>query len=201
MIRHFLASMNARFAAGLVCRPSRWIWGGRVRLLIIGHGQHGKDCTADVLAQQYGLRVISSSKFAARKAVFPLVSDLYANWREAYDDRHANRDLWYHAIAAYNLRPGPMLAEQILEQHDVYTGMRRRAELVHSRHLFDLVVWVDAMRRLPPEPSSSMELNATDADWIVDNNGPLEALPGEIARLAKEISDRHTLANAVARHA
>ncbi|KJZ23279.1 hypothetical protein [Tritonibacter mobilis] len=197
----FLGVDECEVCGGSGVSPFTMDLGRRVRLLIIGHGQHGKDCTADVLAQQYGLRVISSSKFAARKAVFPLVSDLYVDWREAYEDRHAHRDLWYHAIAAYNLRPGPMLAEQILEQHDVYTGMRRRAELVHSRHLFDLVVWVDAMRRLPPEPSSSMELNATDADWIVDNNGPLEALPGEIAKLAKEISDRHTLADAFAQHA
>ncbi|GAB5431199.1 MAG: hypothetical protein EpisKO_05690 [Epibacterium sp.] len=152
-----------------------------------------------MLAREYGLRVVSSSEFAARKAVFPLVSDLYADWRAAYEDRHAHRDLWFHAITAYNLRPGPMLAEQILERHDVYTGMRRRAELEGSRHLFDLVVWVDASRRLPTEPESSMELTPADADWVVDNNGPLEDLPGEIARLTAEISERLMLSDAFAR--
>lgn len=174
--------------------------GGRVRLLIIGHGRHGKDCVGEILARDYGLRSVSSSEFAAQKAVFPLVSDLYPDWRAAYEDRHACRDLWFHAIAAYNLRPGPMLAEQILERHDIYTGMRKRAELDRSRHLFDLVVWVDASRRLPPEPGGSMELSADDADWIIDNSGPVGALPGEIAKLAAEINDRLILSDAFARH-
>ncbi len=157
---------------------------GRCCLLLIGHGRHGKDSAGDILRDRYGLRSVSSSEFAAQKAVFPLVSDLYPDWRAAYEDRHAHRDLWFHAIRAYNLRPGPMLAEQILEAHDIYTGMRARDEFDRARRLFDLVVWVDASHRLPPEPSGSMELSADDADWIVDNNGPPDALPGEIAKLA-----------------
>ena len=163
--------------------------GGGVRLLIIGHGRHGKDSVGDILRDHYGLRSISSSEFAAQKAVFPLVSDLYPDWRAAYEDRAAQRDLWFHAIRAYNLRPGPMLAEQILEDHDIYTGMRSRDEFERSRAMFDLVVWVDASRRLPPEPGGSMELRASDADWVVDNNGPPHALPGEVARLAWAISE------------
>lgn len=173
--------------------------GGRVRLLIIGHGRHGKDTVSDILRDQCGMRGVSSSEFAAQRAVFPLVSDLYPDWRAAYEDRHACRELWFHAIAAYNLRPGPMLAEQILEAHDIYTGMRKRAELDRSRHLFDLVVWVDASKRLPPERRGSMELSADDADWIIDNNGPADALPGEIAKLTAEINDRLILADAFAR--
>lgn len=174
--------------------------GGRVRLLIIGHGRHGKDCVGEIFARDYGLRFISSSEFAARRAVFPLVSDLYSDWRAAYADRHNNRDLWFHAIAAYNHRPGPMLAEQILEAHDVYIGMRKRLEVRRSRSLFDLVIWVDASRRLPPEPGSSMELSAADADLIIDNNGPEEALPGEVGKAAAKINEHLILADAFARH-
>lgn len=173
---------------------------GRVRLLIIGHGRHGKDSVGEILRDSFGLRVVSSSEFAAREAVFPLVADFYPDWRAAYVDRHAHRDLWFHAIRAYNLRPGPSLAAQILEDHDIYTGMRSRAEFEGARDLFDLVVWVDAARRLPPEPGGSMELGAGDADWIVDNNGPAEALPGEVAKLAREIVLRFILADACARH-
>lgn len=174
--------------------------GGRVRLLIIGHGEHGKDAVGAVLREQYGLRVISSSEFAAQTAIFPLVSDIYPDWRAAYADRRHHRSLWYHAIRAYNLRPGPMLAEQVLEDHDAYTGMRSRDEFERSRGLFDLVVWVDASRRLPPEPAGSMELTADDADWIVDNNGAEGALPGEVAKLAAEIERRLILVDAFSRH-
>jgi len=163
---------------------------GRVRLLIIGHGRHGKDSVGDLLRDLYGMRAVSSSEFAAQNAVFPLLTDIYTDWRACYEDRANHRQLWFHAIAAYNLRPGPMLAEQILAHHDIYTGMRRRAEFERSRGLFDLVVWVDASRRLPPEPGGSMELTAGDADWILDNNGSAEALPGEVGRLAEFLANR-----------
>lgn len=173
---------------------------GACRLLIIGHGRHGKDTVGDMLTANYGMRSVSSSEFAARKAVFPLVSDLYPDWLAAYEDRANHRDLWFHAIAAYNKRPGPMLAEQILVGHDIYTGMRRADEFQRSHHLFDLVVWVEASKRLQPEPAGSMELTAEAADWVVDNNGPKDALPGEVAKLVSELTDRLMLADAFARH-
>lgn len=160
------------------------------RLMIIGHGRHGKDSVGEILRDRYGLRAVSSSEFAAQKAVFPLVSDLYDDWRAAYEDRHQHRELWYHAIRAYNLRPGPMLAEQILAAHDIYTGMRSRAEFEFSRGLFDCVVWVDASERLEDEPASSIELCPDDADWIIDNNGAPSALPGEIAGLMSWLTGR-----------
>lgn len=152
----------------------------RLRVLIIGHGRHGKDTAAEFLAQATGYKFASSSEFAAQKAVFPLVSDLYPDWRAAYDDRINHRELWYHAIRAYNLRPGPMLAEQLLADHDVYVGMRSRAEFERSRDLFDLVVWVDRSEVLPPEPGNSMELTAEDADWFLDNNRDLEHLEAQV---------------------
>lgn len=173
--------------------------GGMVRLLILGHGRHGKDSVGEILRDQYGLRAVSSSEFAAQKAVFPLVRDLYPDWRAAYEDRHAHRDLWFHAIRAYNLRPGPSLAEQILEDHDIYTGMRARAEFEGSRQLFDLVVWVDASRRLPPEPGGSIELTDADAGWVIDNNGPPDALPGEVAKMLERVTDGWRVADAFGR--
>lgn len=173
---------------------------GAMRLLIIGHGRHGKDSVGDILRDEYGMRVTSSSEFAAQKAVFPLVSDLYPDWRQAYEDRANHRDLWFHAIKAYNLRPGPMLAEQILVDHDIYTGMRSRDEFERSAHCFDLVIWVDASDRLPPEPEGSMQLVAADAGWIIDNNGPEAALPGEVAKLIDRIMDDWALSDACARH-
>jgi len=154
--------------------------GARPQLLVIGHGRHGKDTAAEILADLCGLRFVSSSEFAAQKAVFPLVSDLYEDWRAAYADRHAHRELWYHAIRAYNLRPGPSLAEQILAGHEIYTGMRSRAEFEQSRKIFNRVIWIDRSEKEPPEPEGSMELCAADADWVVDNNGCLTYLRGQI---------------------
>lgn len=152
----------------------------RLRVLIIGHGRHGKDTAAAMFAEITGYSFVSSSEFAAQKAVFPLVADIYPDWRAAYEDRANHRALWYHAIRAYNLRPGPMLAEQILENHDIYVGMRSRAEFERSRELFDLVVWVDRSEVLPPEDNGSNELTPEDADWLLDNNKSLEHLEAQI---------------------
>jgi hypothetical protein len=173
---------------------------GTMRVLIIGHGRHGKDSVGDILRDQYGMRTVSSSEFAAQKAVFPLMADLYPDARACFEDRHNHRQLWFHAIAAYNLRPGPVLAAQILEHHDIYTGMRLRTEFERAADLFDLVIWVDAHKRLDPEPRSSMELTADDAGWVIDNNGPADALPGEVARLITRITDDWLMADACARH-
>jgi hypothetical protein len=166
-----------------------------MKLLILGYGAHGKDTVGELLTAECGMSITSSSEFAAQKAVYPLVSDLYPDWRAAYEDRRNHRELWFHAIRAYNLRPGPMLAEQILETYDVYTGMRSREELDRSRHLFDLVVWVDASKRLPPEPEGSNELGPEDADIVIDNNGPEEELAAAMAPLFSAIW-RHARARA-----
>lgn len=158
------------------------------RILVIGHGRHGKDTAAAMLAKATGGSFVSSSEFAAKKAVFPLVSDLYPDWRAAYADRANHRELWYHAIRAYDLRPGPMLAEQVLVDHNIYVGMRSSVEFERSCDLFDLVIWVDRSKILPPEPGSSMELTAKDADLVLDNNQSLVRLQVQIAVL-----QNHTL--------
>lgn len=152
----------------------------RPKILIIGHGRHGKDTAGELMRDLLGFRVVSSSAFCAQKAVFPLVADLYPDWQACYADRANHRDLWFHAIRAYNLRPGPMLVQQILEHHDSYTGMRSRAEFERARPFFDLVVWVDRSDHVPPEPGGSMELTAGDADWVLDNNACLDHLAGQI---------------------
>ncbi|MCG7628967.1 hypothetical protein MHM88_14240 [Epibacterium sp. MM17-32] len=155
------------------------------KLLIIGDGRHGKDSVGELLTEGYGLKSKSSSLFAAEKAVYPLMAEFYPDWEACYEDRHNHRQLWYLAIKAYNLRPGPSLAAQMLVDHDIYIGMRAREEFEREQHLFDLVVWVDASLRLPPEPDTSNDLKASDAGYILDNNGPPEALPGEVDKLAR----------------
>lgn len=151
--------------------------------LVIGDGGHGKDTAANLMAAALGVASASSSEFCARVAVFPLVADLYPDWRACYADRRNNRELWFHAIAAFNLRPGPSLAEQILQDHAIYVGMRRRGEFEANQHLFDVVIWVDARARVPVEPAASMELTRGDADWVLFNNGDEAALARNVAEM------------------
>lgn len=163
--------------------------GSFAKLLIIGHGRHGKDATAEAFQRVCGMRFVSSSEFCAQKVVYPLMADLYPDWRACYEDRARHRALWFHAIKAYNLRPGPTLAQQILTDHDIYVGMRSREEFERTRDSFDVVLWVDALQRLPPEPMGSMELNPCDADLIIDNNGTLQDLETRVRELVLEAKD------------
>lgn len=156
---------------------------GRPQVLILGHGRHGKDTAAALLAEHAGLSFVSSSEFCAERAVYPLVSDLYPDWRAAYEDRANHRELWFHAIRAYNLRPGPTLAEQILADHQIYVGMRARAEFEAMRGLFSLVIWVDRSEVLPPEPGGSLELTTQDADLVLDNNKCLDHLEAQVLEM------------------
>ena len=63
------------------------------KLLIIGHGRHGKDTVCEILKESYGFNFRSSSDFCAEKLVYPLLKDLYNynSYQEAYADRHNHR--------------------------------------------------------------------------------------------------------------
>lgn len=157
------------------------------RILIIGHAQHGKDTVAEMLRDHYGINFASSSHFAIQKAVWPMVKDK-GPWKssdELYADRANHREMLFHAIRAYNLIPGPSLAEQMFQEgFDCYVGMRSRAEFEGSRRSFNAVVWVDASERKPLEGEGSMELCRDDADIRIDNNRDLEWLRMWVNRLA-----------------
>lgn len=157
------------------------------RILIIGHAQHGKDTVAEMLRDNYGLKFVSSSHFAIEKAVWPMVRDKgpWASAEELYADRANHREMLFHAIRAYNLIPGPSLAEQMFANgFDCYVGMRSRKEFEGSRSSFHAVVWVDASERKPLESEESMELCREDADMRIDNNSDLTGLRVSVNRLA-----------------
>lgn len=163
-----------------------------MKILVIGHAQHGKDTFCKLL-EEFGYTWKSSSD-AAAEVVFNEIGSLYeyASPAEAHADRDNHRDEWGDIMAEYNTPDAARLAKEILygvcaggecaiepiigntlmlsPPHDIYCGMRRRREFRAARKLFDLVIWVDASNRKPLEPKSSMELVKEDADIIIDNN-------------------------------
>jgi hypothetical protein len=155
------------------------------KLLVIGHGRHGKDTVCEILRDNYGLQFISSSHFVCNKVIW----DDWGVWNYTdktlcYADRGNHRPLWANMISKYNTPDKSRTATEMLAAgYDIYCGMRMRDELEASRHLFDKVVWVDRSLRLPAEPSSSMELNEQDATHILDNNGALQDLKHSVAKL------------------
>ena len=60
------------------------------KLLIIGHGRHGKDTVSEILCNDFKLSFISSSMFACKKFIYDELKDKYEykSFEECYDDRH-----------------------------------------------------------------------------------------------------------------
>lgn len=156
-----------------------------MKLLIIGHAQHGKDTVASILAE-CGFKFTSSSEAACRIFLYEALKNKYGykSIEECFEDRVNRRALWYQLICEYNKENPSRLAKGILEHSNIYVGMRDRREIdaCIQEGLFDLIIWVE--RDLPLEDSSSFNIDKSMADIIIENKGTLEDLDRKVKRLA-----------------
>ena len=158
------------------------------KLLVIGHGRHGKDTVCEILRDNYGFRFQSSSEFCAQKFIY---EDLrhkygYTSYEQCYTDRHNHRSEWFDMIHAYCQDDHARLGRDIFAANDIYCGLRNRAEFHAMRNtgVFDYCIWVDRSDHLPAESSSSMNLEIWMADHVIDNNSTLEVLNRSVGDLA-----------------
>lgn len=146
------------------------------KLLIIGHGRHGKDTVAQMIADKMGLTFSSSSDFVGRKAIWPTWGkERYKNYDAMFEDRVNFRKTWGDLIEAYCTPDASRTGREMLEEgNDMYIGMRRIREYnsCMTDKLFDHVIWVDACKRLPLEGKNSNEMESRHANLLIDNNGP-----------------------------
>lgn len=158
-------------------------------ILIIGHGRHGKDELAETWAKYFDFTFSSSSRAAAELFLFDKLKSEYGytTFEECYADRRNRRVEWADAITEFNTPDRTRLARHILTSNDAYVGMRKREELLACKEsgLFDLIIWVDASERVPPESSGSMDVSQHDADIIIDNNGSLADFRKRAMRLGR----------------
>lgn len=159
------------------------------KILIIGHGRHGKDTVAEILRDEFGYTFKSSSELAAEIFIYDLLKSKYgySTFQECYNDRHNHRAEWYDLIKEYNKDDRARLAKEILRQTDCYVGMREREEILEclNQNLFDLIIWVDRFDFEPPEPEDSFNIEKNLADILIDNNYFLEDLKRKVIRLGK----------------
>ena len=149
---------------------------GNKKLCIIGLGRQGKDTVAEILRDKFGYTSLSSSEAAAKIFLFDLLMDEfgYETWQECFEDRHNHRDRWFTEISKYNTPDKSRLASAIMEENDIYVGMRCKEELdaCIEGNIFDLVIWVDASERVSyREPESSCTVTKEQADLVINNNG------------------------------
>jgi hypothetical protein len=150
------------------------------KLLVIGHGRHGKDTVCEILRDTYKYSFESSSQFCSKLFIYDMLKDEYGykNEQECYADRHNHRAEWYNAICDYNVPDAARLGREIFKAHDIYCGLRNKREFFAMKNtgVFDYAIWVDRSDYLPPEAKDSMSLEPWMADYHIDNNGTLEDL-------------------------
>jgi len=164
------------------------------RLLIIGHGRHGKDTFAELISIICGLKFESSSEFVGRRCIWPSWGvERYETFEECFADRVNYRKVWGDLIGAWNTPDKARTARTMIEEGcDMYVGMRRTDELQAcvDDGIFDHIIWIDACNRLPKEPLDSMELQPGMANLFVDNNGPEENLLTAALNLQKMLDEQ-----------
>ena len=162
------------------------------KLLIISNMCWGKDTFAEILRDNFGLRFTSSSQAAADIFLYDKLKEKYGykTSEECFLDRVNHRAEWYDEICEYNLIDKSRLAKEILKNGDCYVGMRDRHEVddCKNQKIFDLVVWIDASKRLPPEPKDSCTVSEKDADIIIDNNGTLAEFEERVKKFGKVLT-------------
>ena len=163
----------------------------KLKLLVIGHGRHGKDTVCEMLADNYGYSFESSSRFCSKLFIFNDLRDKYgyADEEQCYADRHNHRAEWYDAICDYNVPDPSRLGREIFNAHDIYCGLRNKKEFhaMKNSGVFDCAIWVDRSDHLPPENKNSMSLEQWMADFTIDNNGSLADLEFNMRQLISHI--------------
>jgi hypothetical protein len=149
----------------------------KVKLMVCGHGRHGKDTLCEFLGTK-GYTFNSSSWVAAEAFIFDELKDKYGykSVQECWDDRINKRAEWYDMISTYNGTELTTLAKYIYANYDIYCGIRSPEEFLKAKAegLFEISIWVDASDRLPAEGVDSNGVTRDMCDIVITNNGTLE---------------------------
>lgn len=147
-----------------------------MKVLILGHARHGKDTAAEILSKDFGLTFISSS-YAALSVIYPVISLVTGETdpEKLFTNRFHHRELWKRCISLYNTPDKSALVRKVLEQADIYVGMRCPVEFTATEDLFDWIIWIDRGRYQRADQTMGIEFDPARMVRI-DNNGTVEEL-------------------------
>lgn len=158
------------------------------KILIIGHGRHGKDAAAEIFKSNWGYSFESSSMAAARIFLYEKLKDEfgYESFEECYEDRHNHRVRWFNEITAFNATDKSRLAKEIMKHNDMYVGMRSWKEIEKCKEdrVFDYILWIERPG-FPEETADSFDITKADAEGMILNDGTLEDLSRKIDSLVR----------------
>ena len=138
------------------------------KILVLGHARHGKDTAAEYLAEKLGLTYVGSSQVCCDSFIFAALKDKYgyATSEECFEDRVNHREEWHQLIADFCAGDKAKLGRLVYESNDIYCGIRAKDECRAVIAEFNpIVIWINATKRVPKEPESSMQL--TCSPWWV----------------------------------
>ncbi len=146
-----------------------------MKILILGNARHGKDTLAERLNEHFGMTFKSSSEMAMELFIFDEIAEQfgYTTMEQCFEDRVNHRTLWYKMICGYNKNDRARLTKDILKGYDCYVGMRDLDEFEASKDLFDVIIWVDATKRLGSDENTN-KIPMSAADMVITNNGTFE---------------------------
>lgn len=198
-----------RTLTGMSCE-AKGVPNGSPKIILVGHGRHGKDTVAEMLRDRYGYKFTSSSLACAESVMLPAFREIGVEYRPftppgesepvsaaeaCFRDRHGESELagdhrtfWFEQIKRFCTPDKSRLAKAIFAENDMYVGIRDRRELWAAKLIPGTVtIWVDASDRLPPEQGSSMNIEPWMADLVLDNNGDLADLERNVVALMGEV--------------
>jgi dephospho-CoA kinase len=149
-----------------------------LKMIVTGMSRHGKDTMCEYLRDNHGINFAASSYTACEIFLYEKLKDEfgYKSLEECFEDRLNHKERWYTEIKDFNTPDLAKLGRYIFKKAPTYCGIRddeELEELIISEGI-DLIVWVDASKRKPPQSSCSMKLNASCAHVTLDNNGTKE---------------------------
>lgn len=169
-----------------------------LKILLLGGGEWGKDTVCKAMEERLGIKSIGSS-FICLNIVYDRFRELYyETWIEKYnyitvadcwEDRRNQRALWQKFINEYNTPDLTSLTRLIYKDHDIYNGLRNIHEFnaANAAGLFDLIILVDASKRVGLTDPNDFPIPLEAAHWVVDNNGTEEDLARNVNQLCHAI--------------
>lgn len=168
-----------------------------LKLVVVGHGEHGKDEFCSILVSRLSeLKFMSSSHFALDLFIYDALKEQfgYKTREECYEDRKTKRPLWYKLFKLFNYHDLAASMRKFFAEYSVYCGNRDDDELDAGRaaELYDFVVFVDRSKVKPLEPPSSYKVTPRQYDIYIDNNGDMEQLSNEVDAFIDFIRELHS---------
>lgn len=144
---------------------------GTPRLLIVGHGRHGKDEVAAVLHGRGRFKYCGSTSWQ----VLPFIAaHIGIPEQVAWETRHENRQYWKDYCDIFRKDDPSRLVKLALRNGNIVGGIRDKVEIEDAVKLFDEVLWVDRPG-FPDDPTVTFNPADYATDAIV-NEGTLEQL-------------------------